>query len=710
MQIRLTSKPSRRRTPSWGRSRAGALFVAAFMAVGFLQAAPAFAAVPELSVKNVRVTETDSYNTTATVRVVLSAPATRRVTAEYTTLDGTAKGADYVRQSGTLVIPRGRQSATIPVTVKGDELDERNEYFRFRISEPVHATIADRVGLVRILDNDPQPYLDAGELTVTEPVSGVAVAKLPVTLSAVSGRWVYVDYLVSAGSATVDTDFYAAEPTGTLVFPPGTTSRSVSIVVLSDLLDESAESVYLTLYDPVHSYIYDGTGVATIVEDEPSLSVDDRTVVEGQTATFTVKLDRVSNKTVTVYYATSSGTAASSSDFYPTSGYLTFSPGTPSKTVTVYTIDDSASENTETFTLNLSSAVNADIADSRGTGTITDNDGPILNVGDVTVTEGSSAGFRVYLSAKATTDVTFDYVTAEGSADEPSDFTYRSGNNVVISKGQTEITVYVSTEDDKVDESSEVFYLNVSDIHNAKPGDVQGKATILDNDPSVTPTLFVSYDPEDDEGDDEDFVVSLTAPATEVVTFRYATADGTAKAEADYAGVTGSTGSIGVGKTSVPIAVETIDDSIDEVNETFYLIVYDVRNAVSGDLTGMATILDNDPEPKLGFTSLTADTKEGDTLKLEVTLTPVSEKTVTVGWTATGSGGTKATATEDFTPVTGTLTFAPGDASELVVIEIPDDKVQELAEAFTVTLSSSPVNADLATDKGSAVVTIAASD
>jgi hypothetical protein len=550
-------------------------------------------------VRDVRVTEGDAYGTIANVRVVLSEPAARRVTAEYTTLDGSARAADYVGRSGTLVIPRGHTTVTTPVTIKGDELDERNEYLRFRISDPVHATIADRVGLVRIVDNDPAPYLVAGDALITEPVSGYVVAKLPVTMSEVSGRYVSVDYAIAGGSAVLDSDFYAPEPTGTLVFSPGSTTRAVKLVVLSDSLDESTETVYLTISDPVHGYVSDSLGVASIIEDEPRLSVDDRAVAEGQAATFTVRLNRASSQTVQVYYATAgygsgSGlTAVSGTDFYSTSGWLTFAPGTTTRTVTVSTIDDTTSESTETFALNLSSATKADIGDSQGIGTITDNDGLTLNVADVRLTEGAYAGFRVYLSAKATTDVSFDYATAAGTADEPSDFVQRSGNDIEIAKGQTEVIVWVTTVDDTRDEPDETFFLNLSDIHGAKPGDVQAVATIVDNDPSPTPTISIDDDTLA-EGEYAQFLVELSAPASTDVTFDWATEDGTATADNDYKNGSGNNVTITKGVTRLIVSVQTIEDAVDEPTENFSVNLSDVHGAVAGDLEGVATIVDDD--------------------------------------------------------------------------------------------------------------------
>ena len=93
-----------------------------------------------------------------------------------------------------------------------------------------------------------------------------------------------------------------------------------------------------------------------------------------------------------VSFATADGTATSPADFaaLPLST-ITFAPGQLARTVTVTVAGDLLDEFDESFTLNLSSSVNATISDGLGLGTITDNDAlPILSVDDVTVTEGDA--------------------------------------------------------------------------------------------------------------------------------------------------------------------------------------------------------------------------------------------------------------------------------------------------------------------------------
>ena len=87
-------------------------------------------------------------------------------------------------------------------------------------------------------------------------------------------------------------------------------------------------------------------------------------------AQFTVTLASPSTQTVTVHYATSGGTAIQGSDYVGASGTVTFLPGETSKTVTILVLGDSVAENSETFTVALSSPTNATLSDATGVGTI----------------------------------------------------------------------------------------------------------------------------------------------------------------------------------------------------------------------------------------------------------------------------------------------------------------------------------------------------
>ena len=79
-----------------------------------------------------------------------------------------------------------------------------------------------------------------------------------------------------------------------------------------------------------------------------------------------------------------------------------------------------------------------------------------------------------------------------------------------------------------------------------------------------------------------------------------------------------------------------------------------------------------------------------------VRLSAVSGQPVTVSYsTANGS----AAAGSDFQPISGTLTFAPGETSKIISILVNGDRLGEPNEAFVVNLSS-PTNADIADGQG----------
>ena len=106
----------------------------------------------------------------------------------------------------------------------------------------------------------------------------------------------------------------------------------------------------------------------------PSLSVQDYTVIEGGTALFTVLLSKVTDHPVTFTFETVDGTAKAGTDYTLTSGTDTILTGEISATVLVVTIDDAVLESAEAFSLLLTSATGATVADGIATCTINDNE------------------------------------------------------------------------------------------------------------------------------------------------------------------------------------------------------------------------------------------------------------------------------------------------------------------------------------------------
>jgi hypothetical protein len=110
----------------------------------------------------------------------------------------------------------------------------------------------------------------------------------------------------------------------------------------------------------------------------PLLTIGDGSVTEGNHGTtrldLAVTLSRSASDTITVKYATVDGTAQKKSDYSATSGTLTYQPGQTRRTISVAIKGDRKREPNETFTVQLSNAVGATIADGSATVTILNDD------------------------------------------------------------------------------------------------------------------------------------------------------------------------------------------------------------------------------------------------------------------------------------------------------------------------------------------------
>ena len=115
-------------------------------------------------------------------------------------------------------------------------------------------------------------------------------------------------------------------------------------------------------------------------QQTPSFSIDDASVVEGNTGTtraaFHVHLSAPSTSAITVSYATANGTAVAGTDYVKTTGRLTFAPGQTSGTINVTVRGDRLYEDDETFQVLLSNAAGIPFTRATATGTILNDDAP----------------------------------------------------------------------------------------------------------------------------------------------------------------------------------------------------------------------------------------------------------------------------------------------------------------------------------------------
>ena len=193
--------------------------------------------------------------------------------------------------------------------------------------------------------------------------------------------------------------------------------------------------------------------------------------------------------------------------------------------------------------------------------------------------------------------------------------------------------------------------------------------------------------------------MTLSAPSGIEVSASYATADGSAKAGSDYAAAEGTL-LFAPGEVSKTIAVRVFDDTVDERDETFTLVLSDLQGATLGRGSALGTIRDDDEPPALSVADAAGDEDIGE-LAFAVVLSAPSLTAVTVDYASTD--GT-AVAGADYGKVEGTLTFARGEVSQTIRVPVIDDALDEAdEETFAVALSA-PTGATL--NAGAATGTI----
>jgi len=570
-------------------------------------------ALPSVVIGDATLTEGAAGTRTESFVVSLSNVSGRSVSVGFTTTDGTATaGLDYVAKSGTLLLNPGQTSALVSVTINGDLLNESDETFFVDLVSAANGAIDDSEGQGNITNDDPLPQLSIDDVALSEGNAGTKTAVFTVRLSSASGQTVSVDWTSANDTATAGQDYVAGS--GTLSFAPGVTTRTISVAINGDAVDEPTESFDVDLSNPIHGSIGDGHGVGTIIADDsslPGLNIDDVSVAESDagntTLTMTVTLDNTSAQPITVNYATAGNTATSGTDFQATSGTLTFDPGQTFKTIDIAINGDTLFEPDETLFVTLSGAVNAFVADGQGVGTIADDDtSPSLSIGDVSVVEGNAgtklASFSVTLSAASSFQTSVAYATRDGSAIQGGSAglgqdDYQATSNVlVLAAGQTSATISVPINGDLVAEASESFFVQLSSPQNASIADGQGQGTITNDDALPTASIDDVSALEGNAGTKVfTFTVTLSAPSGSDVSVDFATADGTALSGSDY-DATNGTLLIGAGQTTGTIAVIVIGDKAIEghKNETFSIKLTTPVNATVSDATGLGTILDDD--------------------------------------------------------------------------------------------------------------------
>ena len=355
--------------------------------------------------------------------------------------------------------------------------------------------------------------------SVREGNNGLTNLVFTVTLSQPVDEDVTFCYKTADGTAVEGADYLGAA--WTLVFKPGETTKTITIQVVGDIIDEGqSETMYVQVCDVLKGLSRSGIvltrtqATGTIIDDDapPVISISDGVQIgtldggvikvhEVDKIRFTVSLSNPSAQPISVDWHTaqvvgSDGallptSATEGVDYFAAGGTLVFAPGETEKVIEVQPKGDLLDEYDEQLSVGLvlpysTPASLARLGDAQGIGHITDDDAtPFLRFvpSVVNVIEGQSGTtpvkLRIELYDPVTNAATVSgrYVNARWSTTDGTamlagtstikpDALYALGT-VQFAPGESIKEIEVSVLGDQDVEPDEYFYVNLLTAENA---------------------------------------------------------------------------------------------------------------------------------------------------------------------------------------------------------------------------------------------------
>ena len=442
-----------------------------------------------ISVNDISVDEGSGF---AEFEISLSrAPGNDSVEFEFQTLDETAvNGQDYITTSDIISLTGPAITTRISVAIVDDFDVEGPETFTFEISNVIGAVIARSTGLATINDNDqdaPVNVLTISDVAVDE---NQEEAIIKFSLSQPPGQFpVEFNFSTVSGTAVEGEDFTAKS--GLRSFTGNETEKFVRIPIIDDDAIEPDETLYVEITDLFGVSLINSTANITIRDDDTPtinyLTVDAVTVDESAgVAVIKFSLSEAPGEDeIEFNFSTLNGNAIDGIDFSGESGFRTMTGNETNSFVSIPIFDDDESEGLETFDVEITNLVGAEIENPIVTSSIIDNDQitNTLTISDVSVDEKAGAVvFKFSLEqAPGENQVEFNFATADDTALDGQDYTGVSGYRTM--QGPTrDMYLSIPILDDNNTEPDESFILSVTNVKGAVFNGTTARAIIEDDD------------------------------------------------------------------------------------------------------------------------------------------------------------------------------------------------------------------------------------
>ena len=303
----------------------------------------------------------------STVTATLDHPSSQATVVTVTAApESPAVAGDFTLSGSRLTIAAGETVSTGTVTIAA-------------VNNPVHegdktvtvsAAATNSYGItapqdvaLTIEEDEVLPVVSIDDASVDEGDTGSTTLEFTVRLDRAAREPARVDWATADGTAAAGTDYRAG--TGTLMFAGGDSSKTVTVSVLGDEVDERDETFTVTLSNPSSLALGDDTATGTITDDDDptvTLVLTPASIGEnGGVSTVTATLDRASSQATTVTVAATPESPAAAGDFTLSANLeLTIAPGetVSTGTVTIAAVDNAVHAADKTVTVS-ATAVNA---------------------------------------------------------------------------------------------------------------------------------------------------------------------------------------------------------------------------------------------------------------------------------------------------------------------------------------------------------------
>jgi hypothetical protein len=398
---------------------------------------------------------------------------------------------DFGFVSTTLFFGAGETKKTVVVPIYDDGAGEGDEVFFVVLSNPQGGLKLGSPANASVTIVDDEVVIQfSGKFKNNQP-EVVRTGSLSANVS--------VQYVATSGTAIQGEDFIL--PPGTLVFPPGVSSRTIPVVTVNDNIAEGTETFTITLMTPTEPAqlgpffeqvfgLNDNDFGGTV-----SFSNASPTATLGESKAITITRAGGAGTVMTVGWSAISGTGVAEVDFSPASGQVTFqanqsaqtffvnigsSPATQGKTIVFGLMPPGLNDNPPSSKLG---AVN--------TSTLTVLGAPpsVIQFSSATYSVTEDQGFAtitVKRTGNLSQSATVHYETSDGSATASGeDYTPASGTlTFPASDGSYQhVTFNVAVTDDGQQEAPETVNLMLSNTSSNAVLGARSTAVLTISDP-----------------------------------------------------------------------------------------------------------------------------------------------------------------------------------------------------------------------------------